>query len=63
MRRPSFKIQIIFGLAIIIIGNILAFVFHHGVFANIAWIIYGLLFVINPSYPERFKYNGNGAKS
>ncbi len=63
MKRPSFKLQIIFGLALIVIGNTLAFVFHNGVFSNIAWIIYGLLFVVNPSYPERFKYGGNERKA
>lgn len=32
----------------------LAFVFHNGIFSNIAWIMYGLFFIINPVYPEKY---------
>lgn len=62
MGKLTFKRQIIFGIILIIAGNMLAFVLHKGIFSNIMWIIYGLLFVINPVYPERSGYNEKKAK-
>lgn len=53
MKFLTFKRQIIFGIILVVIGNILAFALHNGIFSNIAWIIYGLLFILNPVYPER----------
>ena len=55
MGKLTFKRQIIGGIILIIAGNILAFVFHKGIFSNIVWIIYGLLFIINPVYPEQYR--------
>lgn len=52
MKSLTFKRQIILGLVLIIVGNILAFVCHNGIFYNIAWIMYGLLFLLNPVHPE-----------
>lgn len=60
--KLTFKRQIIIGIILIIVGNILAFTFHKGVFSNIVWIIYGLLFIINPVYPEKYRYNEIKAK-
>lgn len=62
MGKLTFKRQIILGIILIIAGNMLAFVLHKGIFSNIMWIIYGLLFVINPVYPERSGYNEKKAK-
>lgn len=62
MKKLTFKRQIIFGIALIVVGNTLAFVFHKGIFSNIVWIIYGLLFIINPVYPEKYRYNEKKAK-
>ena len=47
MEKLTFKRQIVLGITLIIAGNILAFVFHKGIFSSIAWIIYGLLFFID----------------
>lgn len=63
MGKLTFKRQIIGGIILIIAGNILAFVFHKGIFSNIVWIIYGLLFIINPVYPEQYRYNEAKAKT
>ena len=52
MKSLTFKRQIILGLLLIIIGNILAFVCHNSSFSNIAWMMYGLLFLFNPVHPE-----------
>lgn len=54
MKLLTFKRQIILGIILIIVGNMFAFVFHNGIFSNIAWIMYGLLFIINPLYPEQY---------
>lgn len=39
-------------------------VLHNSVFLNLAWILYGLLFVIHPVYPEqvKFRYSEEGAQ-
>ena len=53
MEKLTFGIQIIIGIILIIIANVLSFVLHNGIFSNISWVIYGLLFIINPVYPKR----------
>ena len=63
MGKLTFKRQIIFGIVLILAGNTLAFVSHKGIFSNIAWVIYGLLFIINPVYPEQYRYNETKAKT
>ena len=62
MEKLTFKRQLFFGIVLIIAGNILAFTFRKGIFSNIAWILYGLLFIINPVYPEKYRYNEIKAK-
>ena len=53
MRCLTFRRQIVLGIVFIIVGNLLAFTFHKGIFSNIMWILYGLLFILNPVYPEQ----------
>lgn len=53
MKIITFKGQIILGIVLTVLGNVLAFNLNNGIFSNIAWIIYGLLFLLNPVYPER----------
>ena len=40
------------AFAILFLAEVLSFILHRGFFFNIAWIIYGLMFVQNPVYPE-----------
>ena len=54
MEKLTFRKQIIFGLILFIAANVLAFIFHNGIFSNFAWVIYGLLFIVNPVYPEQY---------
>ena len=54
MRILTFKRQIILGVIFVITGNTLAFIFRNGIFSNIVWIIYGLLFLLNPVYPKQY---------
>lgn len=51
MKSLTFKKQVILELVLIVVGNLIAFIFHKGIFSNIAWIINGLLFIFNPVYP------------
>ena len=60
MRNLTFKKLIILGIILIIVGNVLAFNFHNGIFSNAVWIIYGLLFLLNPVYPERYSNEKKG---
>lgn len=51
MKSLTFKRQIVLGIIFIIAGNFLAFSLQNGIFANAAWMIYGLLFLFHPVYP------------
>lgn len=62
MKKITFKKQIFIGIILIVVGNILAFIFHEGLCANIAWTLYGILLIVNPVYPERYSDDVNRAK-
>ena len=49
--KITFKQQVFIGIILIIAGNVLALILHKGLFANIAWILYGLILILNPVYP------------
>lgn len=53
MKKLTFKKQIAFGIALAILAGVLTSVCHNGIFFNAAWVIYGLLFLAHPVYPER----------
>ena len=52
MKRFTFKKQMHLAIAIFLLASLLSFILHKGFFFNIAWIIYGLIFIENPVYPE-----------
>lgn len=52
MKQLSFGRQIMAGMLLVAIGTALAIIFKNGIFSNISWILYGLLFVWNPVFPE-----------
>lgn len=62
MKKPTFKKQMLIGIMLIAVGNILAFIFHKGICANIAWVLYGLMLIVNPVYPERYRNDAKRAK-
>lgn len=62
MKKPTFKKQMLIGIMLIAVGNILAFIFHKGICANIAWVLYGLILIVNPVYPERYRNDAKRAK-
>ena len=62
IRKITFKQQIFIGIILIIVGNVLALFLHKGLFANIAWVLYGLILIVNPVYPERYSNDVKKAK-
>ena len=46
MGKLTFRIQIIIGIILIIVANVLSFALHNGIVSNISWVIYGLLMVL-----------------
>ena len=56
--RLTFKQQMLVGIGLMILSVILSQVFHDGIFHNIAWIIYGLLCILNPDWPKSWTYAG-----
>lgn len=60
-KKLTFQNQIFLGVVLIAAANALAFIFRFGIFTNIAWILYGLLFLINPVYPKW--YHGEREKA
>lgn len=53
MKKISFKIQVYIVFAIMGIGHLLAYLLKNGLCINIAWLLCGLLFLINPVYPNK----------
>lgn len=60
--KITFKQQVFIGIILIIAGNVLALILHKGLFANIAWILYGLILILNPVYPEKYSNDEKRAK-
>jgi hypothetical protein len=62
MNKITFKQQVFIGIILIIAGNVLALILHKGLFANIAWISYGLILILNPVYPKKYSNDEKRAK-
>ena len=43
----------IIGIVFLFLMHICSWIFKNGIFVNIGWIVYGLLFVIHPACPEK----------
>ena len=56
MKQWTFGKQIGLGMILLFASGILAAVLHNSIFLNLAWILYGLLFVIHPVYSEQAKF-------
>ena len=52
MKKLTFKAQIWLGAGIFLLCLVLSHVLHMGWLHNVGWILYGLLFIINPVPPE-----------
>ena len=62
MKGITFKQQISAGIILIVVGNVLALIFHKGLFVNIAWLLYGLVLILHPVYPEKYRDDEKRAK-
>ena len=64
MKQWTFGKQIGIGILLLFASGALTAVLHNSVFLNLAWILYGLLFVIHPVCPEqaKFRYSEEGAQ-
>ena len=52
--KLTFKQQVIVCFVVFIISIILAHTFQFGWFHNLSWLIYGVIFIVNPVWPERW---------
>lgn len=52
MKKLTFSRQLTLGMLIMAICLVIAFFAKIEIFQNIAWILYGLLFFINPVVPQ-----------
>lgn len=55
MNKLTFRNQLIVGVVIVVVGFIVSTFTQQEYFSNIGWIVYGLLFFVNPVYPESIK--------
>ena len=53
MERLTFGRQMGLGLLFLLLMFLCGTVFRRGIFVNIAWIVYGLAFVLHPVAPTR----------
>jgi len=59
LKHLSFKTQGYISLAILLCLFSLEQIFKIGVFHNIAWVLVGLLFVINPVWPKAMDWRNH----
>lgn len=55
MKKLTFDGLITVGITLIVIANVLAFLFHVGILVNLAWMLYGVLALVHPVCPERWQ--------
>ena len=53
-KRFTFRVQLLCGIMIAIASCTLSFALHKSIFMNIAWIVYGLMWIFHPVCPEGF---------
>ena len=52
MKKITWRLQLIIVFLIMGIGHLVAHLIQNGICINVAYIIIGLLFIINPVYPN-----------
>ena len=63
MKKLTFKAQIWLGAAVFLLCLVLSHLLHMGWLHNVGWILYGLLFLINPVPPENVHGDPKRAKT
>lgn len=51
----TYRQQLRGGIILLLLMHICSTLFHNGIFVNIAWVLYGLSFILHPVCPERAK--------
>ncbi len=52
MKRITFKEQLYISAALILMGNLMSFLFKHGILCNVAWVLDGILWMLHPTCPS-----------
>jgi len=52
MKKLSFSQQITVGVIFLFFMHIASWIFKQGFFLNVVWVVYGLLFIVHPVYPD-----------
>ena len=55
-RKLTFQQQTLIGIGLIVLSAVLSHLFHHGGFHRVAWIVYGLMFLLNPVWPQSWAH-------
>lgn len=53
----TFKRQLLLGVIIAFVSFFISFVFKISIILNIAWILYGFLWIVHPVCPENYNNN------
>lgn len=57
MKWLTYPKQIILGVVFVILGHVLSWVTGYGIYTNLGWIAYGLLFLLHPVWLESASQN------
>ena len=52
----KFRLQMTISMILIVIGSVLSLYLTKDMFYNLAWALVGLIFFINPVYPQNMVY-------
>ncbi len=51
MKKITFGIQVCYVFVLMGVGHLLAYLLQQGFWINVAWVLCGILFLVNPVYP------------
>lgn len=55
MKKLTFDRLLGLGIVLVVLANVLAFLFHAGILVNLAWLVYGVLCLFHPVCPARWQ--------
>ena len=56
--KLTFKVQALLGITVLPFAFLFARILNNSLFLNVAWIMYGVLFLVNPVYPPKYSCLG-----
>ena len=51
--KLTYQRQVVLGLVLLGIMHLCAFVTRRGIFINLAWVLYGVSFIVHPAVPAQ----------